>query len=514
MSDSSAPRPAEAPEGDREEPPAVAEPSPKKKKRKKKGNLTSRRGIETMFRSTYREQLDLTALADSKANIMIQLNGVIVSIMLASSGVIMESHPWLWLPSASLTATALVSILFAVLAARPNLKKQTPMTFEDIRTGHANILFFGNFARISEEQFVEGMREMFSESEHVYLNMTRHVHGLGTILLRKFLLLRVAYTVFLAGLCVSTILFFVSLLMAAANGDERFGGRGDGRDGAAAYHGRLAGMYEPSGVVQLLDGRLLVVEDEPRRPMALYSLGSDFELTRGGELDLGASAAGEPTLGELDDLEGAAFDASRGLVYAVTSFSRTARVRPGREKLVRFRVTGSSVSEVRVRADLGPMLAARVDGELNVEGLAFDARERRLLLGLRAPLRDGMALVIPVDEATLFDETPRVGEPIALDLDAEGIRGMTFDPELGGFVLLGHREGGGKHAFHIWLWDGERAPTRITPRGVELGQAEGVTPVVVDGEKRLLIVSDEGKRKKGKTAGYVLLSYDQLSLEG
>jgi len=489
--------------------PALAGGGRKKKRKRKKTKMAARRGIETMFRTAYREQLDLTALADSKANIMIQLNGVIISIMLASSGVIMDSHPWLRLPSAALTSTSLVAIVFAVLAARPSLKKQDAMTFADIKSGKSNILFFGNFARISEAQFVEGMWEMFRDSEQVYRNMTRHVHGLGSVLMRKFRLLRVAYTVFLTGLCVSSALFLYALY-AFAN---------EPRIGRPSLLGmsefiELEDVYEPSGVVQLSDGRLLVVEDEPEQPFSLLTQGPSGRLTVHPELDFRAMlTAQHPALRNLDDLEGTAIDHTEGFVYAVTSFSSGSRSQPDREKLVRFKLDGSTLSEARVTTDLKSSLSRRVPGELNIEGLAFDPIRRRLLLGLRTPLRGGKALVVPVSLGGLFDDSPEVGEPIELDMHHEGIRAMAYDSKLDGFVLIGHNEGKSQAPFNMWLWDGEHDPRPLRVDGIDLRRAEGVAPVVLNGRKRLLIVSDEGKRKKGRTAKYILLRYDQLFVE-
>jgi hypothetical protein len=130
---------------------------------------------------------------------------------LASAGLIRTREPWLQLPSAVLAVTALMSLVLAVLAARPKLRKPPQITVDDVRTGRANPLFFGNFGRLSEEDFVGAMREMFENSERTYLNMTRHIHGMGHVLLRKFKLLRISYTVFLIGLLVSCMLFLLTL---------------------------------------------------------------------------------------------------------------------------------------------------------------------------------------------------------------------------------------------------------------------------------------------------------------
>lgn len=188
-------------------PERVVEPAPKKKR--------SDRTAEVVFRVAYREQLELTALADSKANIMIHINGLILSIMLASSGFIQDTRIWLRLPSGVLALTAMVSLVLAVLAARPKIRKPPSLTVDDVHSGRANILFFGNFGRLTEDEFVTGMREMFEDSERVHLNMTRHLHGMGHVLLKKFWLLRVSYTMFLVGLFTSGVLFLVSLVASA-----------------------------------------------------------------------------------------------------------------------------------------------------------------------------------------------------------------------------------------------------------------------------------------------------------
>jgi hypothetical protein len=196
---------ASAPEGEARAPLPTLDGATKVKTRKP--------SAETTFRVLFNEQMDLTALADSKANMMIQINGLIISIMLASSSIILGARPWLSLPSASLASTALISIVFAVLAARPKLNKPATLSVEDVYSGRANILFFGNFGRLSEEAFVTGMRDMFGDDERVYLAMTRHIHGLGRVLLGKFRLLRISYSVFLVGLFLSGALFVIGLIV-------------------------------------------------------------------------------------------------------------------------------------------------------------------------------------------------------------------------------------------------------------------------------------------------------------
>ena len=176
-----------------------------KKKRKEKINdklnkaLGTNRGIETMFRSAYRVQMDLTGLADNKANMMISINGIIISIIIASVAPKLDANPWLLIPSTIFLLGTLVSIVYAILAARPRVSSQ-PITLEDLRHSEGNILFFGNFANMSENEFLEGMVELVQDKTVVYETMIRNIYGLGSVLKKKFALLQVAYTMFMAAL--------------------------------------------------------------------------------------------------------------------------------------------------------------------------------------------------------------------------------------------------------------------------------------------------------------------------
>ena len=79
-------------------------PAPKK-------SIGTNRGIETMLRSAYRVQMDLTGLADNKANMMISINGIIISIIIASVAPKLDANPWLLIPTAVFLIGNLVSIV-------------------------------------------------------------------------------------------------------------------------------------------------------------------------------------------------------------------------------------------------------------------------------------------------------------------------------------------------------------------------------------------------------------------
>lgn len=182
----------------------------------RKGPGTNR-GIETMFRSAYRVQMELTSLADNKANMMISINGIIISIIIAAVAPKLDSNPWLLLPSAVFLAGTLVSIIFAILAARPRVNRN-PITLEDLAHSQGNILFFGNFANLDKEHFTDGMLELMQDKMVLYETMIHNIHDLGLVLNRKFGLLQVAYTSFMIALILGVFSFlavFVWILQQA-----------------------------------------------------------------------------------------------------------------------------------------------------------------------------------------------------------------------------------------------------------------------------------------------------------
>ncbi len=176
------------------------------KSAKSEPSLGTNRGIETMFRTSYRTHIDLSHLADNKANIMISINGIIISILLASISPKIDANPWLLLPTAVLIVGCLSSLVFAILAARPRVSSHI-VTLEDVRSDRSNILFFGNFVSLEEEDFVEGMKELITDTDRLYVNMIRDIYSLGGVLAKKFKLLRVSYTLFMFGLVVGVLLF-------------------------------------------------------------------------------------------------------------------------------------------------------------------------------------------------------------------------------------------------------------------------------------------------------------------
>jgi len=168
--------------------------------------LGTSRGIETMFRGAYRVQVGLTGLADNKANMMISINGIIISIIIASVAPKLDANPWLLIPSTLFLVGTLVSIVFAILAARPRLFS-AHINLQDLRHSEGNLLFFGNFCQLQESEFLEGMTNLIQDKTVLYESMIRDIYGLGSVLHKKFSLLQMAYTSFMIALILGVTSF-------------------------------------------------------------------------------------------------------------------------------------------------------------------------------------------------------------------------------------------------------------------------------------------------------------------
>jgi predicted metal-dependent HD superfamily phosphohydrolase len=171
------------------------------------------RGIETMFRLTSQNHFQLSAMADTKANIMISINTIVISLVVSILIRKLEEWPALTIPTIIFTVTSVVATVLAVLATRPNVTSGV-FSREDIENKSANLLFFGNFYRMDLSDYEWGMRRMMDDADFLYSSMIRDIYFLGKVLGKKYKLLRWSYSVFMFGLIVSVIAFGIATHMS------------------------------------------------------------------------------------------------------------------------------------------------------------------------------------------------------------------------------------------------------------------------------------------------------------
>ena len=171
------------------------------------------RGIETMFRTTSRNHIDLSSMADSKANIMISVNSIIISIIASFLPATVETDPQFSPPAVLLIAVSLVTIIFAILATRPKVTSGT-FTQQDIKARKVNLLFFGNFHSVSLDDYEQGVTAMMNDAEYLYGAMIKDIYFLGAVLGKKYKYLRYSYNVFMYGLILAVLAFIVAATTA------------------------------------------------------------------------------------------------------------------------------------------------------------------------------------------------------------------------------------------------------------------------------------------------------------
>lgn len=169
------------------------------------------RGVETMYRTTYRTHTNLSAMADNKANLMLSVNAIVISIMV--SNLLPRLHDAVSLrmliPTALLTGTCLGSMVFATLATRPKVTEGR-VTREAILERKANLLFFGNFHNMKLDDFQWGVNEMLKDPSFLYSSMSRDLYFLGIVLAKKYRYLSICYNIFMYGLIISVAAFILA----------------------------------------------------------------------------------------------------------------------------------------------------------------------------------------------------------------------------------------------------------------------------------------------------------------
>jgi predicted metal-dependent HD superfamily phosphohydrolase len=173
------------------------------------------RGVETMYRTTYNTHNNLSALADHKANLMLSINTIMISITLSMLVPQLGDSPRLILPTVVLLSVCLTSIVFATLSTRPKVTTGE-VTLDDIRNKRSNLLFFGNFYNMKLDDFQWGMMEMIRDPDFQYSSMTRDLYFLGKVLAQKYRYLTYCYNIFMFGLIFSVILFTWAFIAGAS----------------------------------------------------------------------------------------------------------------------------------------------------------------------------------------------------------------------------------------------------------------------------------------------------------
>lgn len=179
-------------------------------KKKDKDNEKTERGISTVFRIMAGNHANLSQMADSKANILVSVNSIILTIIVSVLSVKLEDNTNLVIPTIILLVVCVSAIVFAILATRPNVSTGK-FTKEDIQNKRTNLLFFGNFHQMSLPDYDWAMKEMLGDKDYLYSSMIKDNYFLGVVLAKKYQYLRIAFSIFMYGLIVAVIAFGIAM---------------------------------------------------------------------------------------------------------------------------------------------------------------------------------------------------------------------------------------------------------------------------------------------------------------
>ena len=180
-------------------------------KKHKKTKFVDRpdKGIETMFRVASTNHQRLSDLSDNKAHIMISVNSIIISVIIGLVVRRLDASPNIIVPTLILLTGSMLAVIFSVLATRPKIPKGV-FTKEQVDDKTANLLFFGNFYNMQFTDYYDGMKKVMADREFLYGSLIRDIYSQGTVLGRKYKLLRISYTIFMYTLIISIIAFAVA----------------------------------------------------------------------------------------------------------------------------------------------------------------------------------------------------------------------------------------------------------------------------------------------------------------
>jgi len=173
-------------------------------------NESPERGIQTFYRVALRNHIKLSDIADTKANILLSVNAIIISVVLANLISKLDTNPYLTWPTIIFTLFSVASMVMSIIATRPNVTSGE-FTKEDVANKEVNLTFFGNFHKMDLKEYEWAIEELLKDKNYVYKSLTKDLYFLGKVLERKYRLLRITYTVFMVGIIISLIAFGIAV---------------------------------------------------------------------------------------------------------------------------------------------------------------------------------------------------------------------------------------------------------------------------------------------------------------
>ncbi len=471
--------------------------------------------VGTFFRNALRSNLDLTALADTKAGILISINGFILTVSVTASGFAIHNEVMTY-AFISIILTSLGSIIFAVLAVKPRSKDKL-VNREHVEE-YNSLLYYQDMADMNPREYSTQMNKALHNLEESTEEMITHLHILGAEIKKKYFWLKQAYTFFSFGLIVSASLIIYGLLYSE---EESFY---DLSQGNVSYkEDKFYNIFEPSGATTLPDGKVLIVEDEKsENPIRMLDVQPNGNVIEIGNIYINKKIK-KIFKKSVEDLE--AITSSENIVYAITSHSlnKSHQRKASREKLIMFTYDDGKMKDFYIYDSLKEDLFKNYKSfftnsifatkDISIEGLSMDHKNETLLVGLKSPVIEGKAIIIGIEnakEVTLGKEKPRFSKPIKLNLNGLGIRGMSYDSTKDGYWIIAGGSNERNFNFQLWFWDRKKSTATFVKNHPYIGYGEGITLINKGSEKSAVLIVEDNGIKPNKAADYIIIDRDSL----
>lgn len=177
------------------------------------------RGVQTMFRTTSRNHYTMIQMVDRKANIMISVNAIILSLIISRVVGIIDTFCIHNSPLLVILFSSIVSVVFAVIAIIPATTHGS-FSEKEVRNKEGNLLYFGNYHNMKYRDYEWGILQMLNDSNYLYSSMIKDQYFLGLKLKKKHWHIRISLAVFIIGFIAAVIAFIIVGSMS----DFHFGG--------------------------------------------------------------------------------------------------------------------------------------------------------------------------------------------------------------------------------------------------------------------------------------------------
>lgn len=157
--------------------------------------------IDRLLTQTRAHHVQLSVMADVKANIMLTLSSLVVTFLFR-----FLNDPLLRWPVAVMMLFSGITVMMAAYAVMPklNIGKQKR------HNNSKNLLFFGNFQQMPYEEYAEKMEKILLDNSSVYEAQVREVYEMGIFLGKnKYRFIRYAYISFILGLICSGLAYLL-----------------------------------------------------------------------------------------------------------------------------------------------------------------------------------------------------------------------------------------------------------------------------------------------------------------